>query len=428
MRNYDFSRFYGAYIRTMRKAFGISQKEMAKIGGMSNTSLSKIEQGERIMTKSTFRQCIAYFEEKESSYRFSEEIAQIEEAEHWIEVCVQRFLDTTYCTNLDDVKQRLREKERSHSFAFFHWRLLALFLQVMHDEDCEDELRELLAIGWFQESAHQSLLYDLLGVSKDPASVKTLQDQIRALQKARSLAWDAHCAPLIALTDYHLVWKHSRYQRTKAFLYFEEGEKFLNRTGAINRLLHFKLNQGILYRRLQMNELALSVFRSLLESSPSISNPDLKQRILENLAWSEFVLEHFESAIQTARQAIVHHNEFPDLAIVLVMSPFHQKKLDKARIELERFLAKPVLDERSALIHDFLELVQKIMRDEPGIAPFATRIESRCASFRDVELEDSLYWILSEYYESKADYKTALHYAKKRSLYLKAAFFADDAS
>ncbi|WP_276945029.1 helix-turn-helix domain-containing protein, partial [Dubosiella newyorkensis] len=86
---YRKDRFYAAYIQELRKYYEVPQKDLAKILHVSNSSLSRMESGQANMDVDLFNHAIEYFEKYDPDYKFNRKIAQLEEAEQWIDRCVQ---------------------------------------------------------------------------------------------------------------------------------------------------------------------------------------------------------------------------------------------------------------------------------------------------------------------------------------------------
>lgn len=123
---YRKDRFCAAYIQELRKYYEVPQKDLAKILHVSNSSLSRMESGQVNMDVDLFEQAIEYFEKYDPDYKFNRKIAQLEEAEQWIDRCVQDFIHLSYFKKLDEIKIYLDQENNKHSFAYFHYKIVHL--------------------------------------------------------------------------------------------------------------------------------------------------------------------------------------------------------------------------------------------------------------------------------------------------------------
>lgn len=101
-KKYRKERFYGAYIYRLRKYYEVPQKDLAKILHISNSALSRMESGKLNMDLDLFDHAIEYFEKYDPDYKFNRKIAQLEEAEQWIDRCLQDFINLSYFEKLDE--------------------------------------------------------------------------------------------------------------------------------------------------------------------------------------------------------------------------------------------------------------------------------------------------------------------------------------
>lgn len=158
---YRKDRFYAAYIQELRKYYEVPQKDLAKILHVSNSSLSRMEPGQVNMDVDVFDHAIEYFEKYDPDYKFNRKIAKLEEAEQWIDRCVQDFIHLSYFEKLDEMKIYLDQENNKHSFAYFHYKIVESFYDLFQNTGPAETVKEIIDSQYFVGEYCLAILYDL---------------------------------------------------------------------------------------------------------------------------------------------------------------------------------------------------------------------------------------------------------------------------
>ena len=76
------------------------------------------------MDVDVFDHAIEYFEKYYPDYKFNRKIAKLEEAEQWIDRCVQDFSHLSYFEKLDKIKIYPDQKNNEHPIMCFHYKII----------------------------------------------------------------------------------------------------------------------------------------------------------------------------------------------------------------------------------------------------------------------------------------------------------------
>ncbi len=408
---YNHERFYGAYILDLRKEYEISQKKLAKILHISNSTLSKMESGQQNMNIETFNSAIQYFETYDQNYHFNKEISKLKEAEDWVDRCVREFVDLSYENTLCEFKGYLNNESNIHSFAYFHYRLVHSFYNLFLGKGSMKEVQHIINSQYFINEYYLALLYELLGIIEDTSDPDMTKRQIRALQKASSLAQHTHRRDLSGLIEYHLIYRYGDVgQFLDALNLVAQCIDNLQQAGAYRRILTVRMNEGILYRNLNLYSKAIEIYQNIINNYSQIKDPIIQKEIFDNLAWCKFMQQNDEEAIIYALKGLDMGSLFPDLYIVLVFSNFRLKNHEQAEHFAREFIRKKTNGKRSSFIKLFMKLLLSILNNEQDITDLSTQILSMLPQYHAVELEIPLYCLLIEHYQKQNDFQAVIQY------------------
>lgn len=419
---YNFERFYGAYILDLRKEYEISQKELAQILHISNSTLSKMESGQQNMDLEIFNFAIQYFEMYDRHYRFNKEISKLKEAEEWVNRCVREFIDLTYENKLYEFKRYLQNENNKHSFAYFHYKLVYSFYHLFLGKGSMKEVQHLIDSQYFINDYYLAILHDLWGIIEDTSDPNMIRKQIRALQKASSLAQHICRKDLSGLIEYHLIY---RYRDIGQFLdaldLINQCLENLQQAGAYRRILTVQMNEGILYRNLNLYSKAIKVYQNIVNNYSQIKDPIIQKEIFDNLAWCEFMQQNDEEAIAFALKGLSMGSLFPDLYIILAFSNYRLKNYEQAKRFAKEFIHKKKIEDpqkRSYFIKLFMKLLLSILESEPDITNLSSQILSMLPQYHAVELEIPLYCLLIDHYQKQNDFQAVIQYQNLLIQYL----------
>lgn len=415
--------FFKKYIQHLRKYYEIPQQDLAKMIGINNSSLSKIEAGKQEMDEKTFRNIIKYFEKLDPEFTFLFDISLVEETERLIKQYIQSFIMMTYRPKIYELEVFLNKKKYWNSFAFFHMELL----QALHDNfkniDCTEFVKSLIDIHYFSDDFHLAVLYDLYAVSAYSMEKQILKQQIDALKKALGYCQSADAIGLKGLILYHLILKQKTSNDMLALQYFEECEYNLQKIGAYRRLLYSKLNKGNIYTTLGLYTLAEEIYKMLEKSQSQIDEKIIIPKIYECSSWCSLLQEKYEEAIEKARKAERLGSRFPDIYITFAYGYYKLGDIQSARQSITRFRNAFSSEPRVSFINSFFTILERIMDDKNVPDYLIERLFKKLPDFRDVELEMVLYPLLSDYYCSLGSFQEAYRIQKRWNDYLQFAKF-----
>ena len=324
--------FYPLYTQYLRQYYEISQKDLAKSTGISNSSLSKIEAGKQEMDEKTFKKLMEYFESLDYEFHFSFDLSFAIEAEKQIHKYVRSFLMMTYDSMIEELGRFLEKENYWHSFAFFHMEFLQILYDNFRDVDCTENVKSLIDLAYFQDDFHLAMLYDLYAVSISSMDEQVLKRQIHALKKALGYCQRTDETGLRGLILYHLILKQKTANDILALQHLEECEQCLEKAGAYRRLLYAKLNKGNVYGKFGLYPFAEEIYSNLEQSQSQINtNKDITPKIYECSSWCFLVQGKYEEAIKQAQKAESLHSRFPDIYITLAYGYYKLKDLEASK-------------------------------------------------------------------------------------------------
>ncbi|WP_288162248.1 hypothetical protein [Dubosiella newyorkensis] len=420
---YNRDRFYGAYVQQMRRYYVVSQKDMANKLHLSSSALSKIESGQQNMDLVLFDKAIAFFEELDRDYRFIRDVSKVIEAENWIDRCLNGFLNLSYSDLMEELKSYLDHMENKHSLAHFHYSLIELFNALFNNEGSMKNVENLIDSGYFADSYHLAILYDLHGIIEDFTAAPDIQIQIESLKRALLYAEQCEDFALIGLIEYHLNYHYSdANDLIRALASVEQAKKHFQRSGCYRRLISAQMNEANIYLKMRIYSKAEEIYLSLLTQREQVQNDFLGSTLYENLAWCEFLQEKDKKALTYALKAKDEKSTFPDIDIVLVFSNYRLQRFEQARQFAKLFLDHGSKEERVKFIKLFMRLVLQVLDQKSDLSGLINEIQSQLSSFQMVELEIPFYSLLIDHYQSKNEWEQTIKYQDLLIKYLKLNF------
>lgn len=400
MKNFNNVLFYRLYIIHLRQYYELSQQELSKKIGISNTSLSKIEAGKQLMDDTTFKKAISFFENLDPDFHFSFDFSLVDYADAFILKCIQALIFVTYESSLHELEDFLDHSKCRDSFAFFHYLVVQNIYECIQEKDCMESTQYLIDSNFFVDPRYYALLHDINGASGSLKNDQMFQKQIQSFQKALSFCHGANCDGLRGLILYHLILIHKRYKCLGAFQYLEECEHSLEKVGAYRRLLYAKLNKASIYTELGLYPLAEEIYKNLEPSQTQVDERDVLPLVYANYSWCSLVQGKYEDAVKKAKKAEKLGSRFPDIYITFAVGYYKLDDIDSAKQSIIRFRNSFSSDPRVNFINLFLTLLERLMDKKKAPDYLIEQILKKLSDFRDVDLEMVLYPLLTEYYRS----------------------------
>ena len=413
--------FYPLYTQYLRQYYEISQKDLAKNTGISNSSLSKIEAGKQEMDDATFKKAISFFENLDPDFHFSFDLSLVDHADAFVFKCIQSLIFVTYPSSMYEIENFIDHSQYRDSFAFFHYLVVQNIYECIQEKDCMESTQYLIDSNFFVDPRYYALLYDINGASGSLKNDQMFMRQIQSFQKALGFCHGANCDGLRGLILYHLILIYKQYKCLGAFQYLEECEHSLEKAGAYRRLLYAKLNKGNFYIKLGLYTLAQEIYRNLEHSQSQIDEKEIISRICASSSWCSLLQGKYEEAIEKARKAERLGSRFPDIYITFAYGYYKLGDIQSARQSITRFRHSFSSDPRVNFINSFFTILERIMDDKNVPDYLIERLFKKLPDFRDVELEMVLYPLLSDYYCSLGSFQEAYRIQKRWNDYLQFA-------
>ena len=417
---YRKDRFYAAYIQELRKYYEVPQKDLAKILHVSNSSLSRMESGQANMDVDLFNHAIEYFEKYDPDYKFNRKIAQLEEAEQWIDRCVQDFIHLSYFKKLDEMKIYLDQENNKHSFAYFHYKIVESFYDLFQNTGTAEDIKKIIDSQYFVSEYYVSILYDLCGIIEDAIDLDVIGSQIQYLQKALRCARQIDHHGLIGLIEYHLMYRLDDLNKPmQALELVKNCKEHLQQAGAYRRILTVQMNEGILYRKLRIYSKAIEIFTNLSVNKEQVIDHQILTSLYDNFSWCLFIQEKDEQALEYAMRSRELGSSFPDIYIVLVFSSYRLKRFDQCKNFAQEFIDQERKEDRALTIKLFMQLMIKVLNQELDVFDLEAQITSLLPFYRAIELEIPFYSSLIDYYRQQNDLEQVIVLQEKLIQYLK---------
>ena len=344
----------------------------------------------------------------DKDFRFSFDPDLVKEVESWIRKSIHSFLMATYESMAYKLQGIVEDPKYFHSYAYFHTQLLLSLYNNFINIDCMNDVRELIDTGFFQDSYHLAVLYDLYGVSVYLMDRKVLKIQNKALHTALGYCYTSDSENLRGLILYHLILNNKIAGDFSSSLeYFEECENYLQKAGAYRRLMHAKLNKGNVYAEVHLYRLAEKIYQELENSYTQIEEKHIIPKNYESSSWCSLTQGKYAEALEYAQKAYEAGSKFPDIYIAFAYANYKLENYDTSKQAIGRFRKVLSHTPRIDFIDQFFVLLEKRIDQKPLPGYLIERLLKKLPDFRDVELEMVLYPFLTEYYQSIEDYKNA---------------------
>lgn len=421
---------WGYYLCSLRQFYSISQKEMAKILEISPSTLSKVEQGQRNMKNEKVKLALTYFENQFSDYHFDKSLSKLSQSEKILEEALEDFIHLTYKNKLQKYENYLFESSNRDCFGFFNYKLVEIFYLTFIKKDTLEAIRQLFDLNCFQDDRRLSILYDLFGCALDGKDYDTLKQKLLYLKKAKRLCQETdHFEDLIGLIDYHIIRRYKELgMPEKTLSIFPECKQFLQNANAYIRLISLLAVEGCIYQQLNLYSSATTIYWELEKSCELLkTNLEMKSIAYDNLAWCEFVQQHFRQAIHYATYSYKLKSTFPDIYIILSFANIKLTQIQEALKWIECYKHQERISTREKFIGQFLYLLEKGIKSQKEGKNLIQDIDieeiiQNLPFFHDVELEIALYPFLVDHYSYFKQYKTALKYEHAYNDYLLSNF------
>lgn len=416
---YNKERFYGAYIHALRKYYEVSQKDLAKSIHVSNSTLCKMESGQQNMDMEAFDHAIQYFEKHDSDYHFNRNISKLEEAERWIDRCLQEFVNLSYTNSLNEIKHYLENEENEHSIAYFHYKIIESFYNLFTKKGTMKDIEDIINTQYFASDYYLAILYDLYGMIEDSADTKVIENQILFLQKAHSYTERINRPDLSGLIEYHMIYRYDDLNEPLyAFDLVKTCINHLQLAGSYRRILTVQMCEGILYKKLNIYTKAIDIYKKLANNIMQVNDPRIQKEIFDNFSWCEFMQKNDKEAIKYALFSLETGSSFPDLYIVLAFSNYRLGQYEQAEQFAKEFIEKNLNSERAKFIGLFMQVLLDVLHNKQDISEQEQKLISMLPKFRAVELEIPFYSLLIDYYRNQNNLEQVAIYQDQFIQYL----------